>query len=140
MKKLYILFITVLCILTFSCIREASKYVEEVNIAMEHGDYQKAYNIYDEMVANNPYRGSMQTEKEEEYDRACNDLKEKIIKNELAETIEDSEGASNVAKIVYIIEEKGNNDSQYYEYASKIARAAGNTQLAEGLSEVVQGN
>ena len=136
MKKLYILLIPLFC-LFISCEKEASDYVKQANKAIEKGDYQKAYNIYDEMVANNPHRGIwLHDEQEAEYDNAADKLKDTIIKSEIASAIEDSDGASNVTKIVYIIEERGNNSGTYYEYAIKIAKAAGNTELADGISSV----
>lgn len=122
------------CLLA-SCEKEASDYVKRANKAIEKGDYQKAYNIYDEMVANNPHRGIwLHDELETEYDNAADKLKDTIIKSEIASAIEDSDGASSVAKIVYIIEERGSNSVAYYEYATKIAKAAGNNELADGIS------
>lgn len=134
MKKIFILLVSLFCFF-MSCEKEASDYVKQANKAIEKKDYQKAYNIYDEMVANNPHRGIwLHGEQEAEYDNAADKLKDTIIKSEIASAIEESEGASNMAKIVYIIEERGNNLNGYYEYAIKIAKAAGNNELANGIS------
>lgn len=136
MKRIYFLLIPLFCFL-LSCDKEASDYVKEANKAIENGDYQKAYNIYDEMKANNPHRGvPFHGDLEDEYDQACISLKESIVKSEIASTVEDSKGESTIAKIVYIVEDKGDNEKTYYEYAIKLAKAAGNDELAAGLSKV----
>ena len=140
MKKLVFLF-SLLFSLFVSCEKEAADYVKEANKAMEQGNYQKAYNIYDEMKANNPHTGvPFHGDLEKEYDRACQNLKESIIKNEIATVIEESEGSVNTPKIVFIIEDKGNNNTKYYEYAIKLAKASNNEELAENISNVMNGN
>lgn len=119
-----------------SCEKEASDYVKEANKALENNDFAEAYQIYDEMNANNPHRGvPFHGDLEKEYDEQCVKLKDTIVKKELAVTIEDSEGTENIAKIIYIIDDKGAKDKEYYEYAIKLSRACGNDGLAAAIEK-----
>lgn len=140
MKKRNLLLVPLLSLILSmfcACKKEVSDYVKDIDKAIEQGDYQKAYEIYDVMAAENPHRGvPFHRDLEEEYDRLTENLKTSIIKNEITSSIKDSDGASNVAKIVYIIETRGDNDFDYYEYAIKIAKANGKTELVEGLTKI----
>lgn len=129
--------ISLLLSLFCACKKEAGDYVKEINSAIEKGDFKKAYELYDVMAAGNPHRDvPLHRDLEEEYDRVAENMKVSIIKNEITTTIKDSENASDVAKIVYIIETRGGNESGLYEFAIKIAKANGKTEIAKGLTEI----
>ena len=115
-----------------SCEKKPEDYTKEINKAIEKGEYMKAYSLIDEMKIKYKYDDPdsffLPDWKKAAYDESLK-LEEKIIKNEIADAIESSNGSENVAKVVFIIEERGSNSTDYYIYAIKLAQMSGNEDM-----------
>lgn len=137
MKIIFKIFLFIGLVISLgSCEKKPEDYTKEINKAIEKGEYNKAYSLVDEMKTKYKYDDPdsffLPDWQKAAYDESLK-IEEKIIKNELGEAIETSEGNQNLAKIVFIIEERGGNSADYYTYAVKLARMSGNEELADDI-------
>lgn len=99
--------------------KEHSEFIEKANNAMAQGDFFAAYNIVDQMIANNHYDGY--------------DLNKKILTNEIAANIE----SANAAKIILCIKERarynGYSESNRVKEETEMLKHA--IQLAEAIDD-----
>ena len=111
-----------------------NKSLEKANAAINEGDYTAAYAIVDEMIS-------------EDYDTDAHELNKRILTNEIAATVDSTEGANAAMKLILIIKER----VQYSEYlwrrveeecrmlelAIQLTRAKGDEVCAKQLQSVL---
>ena len=125
------------CLMSCDDSAKVNKLLEKANAAINEGDYTAAYAIVDEMISEG-----------NGYDETANELNKRILTNEIAATIDSTEGANAAMKLILIIKERVQY-SEYYpwriveeeckmlELAIQLTRAKGDEVCAKQLQSVL---